>query len=300
MLLSTPLTVVLVVLGKYVPQLQFLDVLLGDEPVLNPPTQIYQRLLAFDAEEATELLEEHRKQMPLEDVYDKVLLPALSLAEQDRTKGLLDDRRQVFIRRSMRDMIEEMGDQERLRLEREAAEHAKEAKAHDNGDGKPPAPAPAKPEAHNNQRLRHLPTECTVNIVCLPAHDEADEICNLMLVQLLELRGYCAFSVSNNALASEMIEQIEKKNADVVVVSALPPGAVAHARYLCKRIHARYGDAKMAVGLWNYGGNVDRAKERVTCVVSLPLVTRLTEMQDQIDQLAQSAIVRDMPAAPGK
>ena len=103
---------------------QFLDVLLGDEPVLDPPTRVYQRLLALDAEEATELLEEYRREMPLEQVYDKVLLPALAMAEQDRAKGLLDERRQVFLRRSMRDMIEEMGDQERLRREKPEKEAA--------------------------------------------------------------------------------------------------------------------------------------------------------------------------------
>src|SRR5204863_488889 len=82
--------------------LQFLDVMLGDEPAMDPPTRIYQRLLALDSEEAQELVEQYRNEMPLEQVYDTMLLPALVMAEQDRHRGRLDDRRQVFIRRSMR------------------------------------------------------------------------------------------------------------------------------------------------------------------------------------------------------
>lgn len=305
LLLATPLTVVLVVLGKYVPALQFLDVLLGDEQVLDPPTRLYQRLLALDGEEATDLLEEYRKTMPLEEVYDKVLLPALGMSEQDRTRGLLDERRQTFIRRSMRDMIEEMGDQERLRIDRAAVKQQKQDDKHakDTANGKAVITSTA-PVSVMTSRLPNISSDCVINIVCLPAHDEADEICNLMLVQLLELRGYCAYSASAASLASEMIDEIEKRDADVIVVSALPPGAVAHARYLCKRIHQRFPEAKMSVGLWNYSGDLTRAKERMTCVASVQLVNRLADMQDQIDQLAQHAMVKDQaptrvePAAP--
>lgn len=304
LLLSTPLTVVLVVLGKYVPQLQFLDVLLGDEPVLDPPTRVYQRLLALDSEEAAEVLEEYRRNMPLERLYDTVLLPALALAEQDRHRGLLDDRRQVFIRRSMRELVEELGDAERMdRASKAASETEQFARGEirsdqltgGNGHRSSPAQSPDAPREKVPERA-FVPKNCTINIVCLPAHDEADEIVNLMLGQLLEFRGYCTYSVSNSALASEMVEKIEAHHADVVVVSALPPDAVAHARYLCKRVHARFADARMAVGIWTYRGDVERARERMTCVASVQLVTTLGDMQTQIDQLAHPAIVRATPA----
>ena len=94
LLLSTPLTVCLVVLGRHVPQLAFLDVLLGDEPVLPPELRFYQRLLARDPDEATELAEEYLEDEPLEKLYDSVIIPALGLAEQDRLRGSLD--RQPF------------------------------------------------------------------------------------------------------------------------------------------------------------------------------------------------------------
>src|SRR5204862_8071380 len=79
LLLATPLTVCLVVLGKYVPQLQFLDIMLGDEPVLAPHERVYQRLLALDQEEAAEVTRSYLRDNSLEKVFDDVLVPALAL-----------------------------------------------------------------------------------------------------------------------------------------------------------------------------------------------------------------------------
>ncbi len=121
LLLSTPLTVVLVVVGKYVPQLQFLDIILGDEPVLEPPVRIYQRLLALDAEEAADLAREYLKSRPIEEVFGEILLPALALAEQDRHRGSLDPEREAFVRQSMRDLVEELSELNREQI-REKAE----------------------------------------------------------------------------------------------------------------------------------------------------------------------------------
>jgi hypothetical protein len=84
LILSTPLTVCLILLGRYVPQLNFLEILLGDEPVLSPQAHFYQRLLALDDEEARKIADKYLKENPLGNLYDSVLIPALSLAEQDR------------------------------------------------------------------------------------------------------------------------------------------------------------------------------------------------------------------------
>jgi predicted PurR-regulated permease PerM len=326
LLLATPLTVVLVVIGKYVPQMQFLDIMLGDEPVLDPPERVYQRLLATDQEEATELAREYLKEMDLERVYDEVLNPALSLAEQDRHRGRLDDRRQAFIRQALRDMIEELGDEWRLRQDRSDADAMKAAAAATvaaakgtgvmdsgaaapprtaadakggngtNGNGKsavpPTSPAPL-PEAPVPERepAGHVPKDCTVNVALLPAHDEADEISGLMLAQLLEFRGYCAFPMSVTKLASELVEAVEQKAAHMVVVSAMPPAAVAHSRYLCKRLHARFPDVNMVVGLWTMRGDLIKAKERVTCIASVQVSSTFAQALEQIGQLAQPVIV---------
>jgi len=337
LLLATPLTVVLVVLGKYVPQLRFLDILLGDEPVLEPPERIYQRLLAGDEEEATDLAREFLKERTLLEVYDDVLLPALSLAEMDRHNGRLDAARQDFVRKSMREIVDELGDEWRMRQDRSHADVMKAAAAatveaakgshagetadaahgparggtrdnspsagstsvdrpRSNGNGAPGATAPGPADASfvwqdADPSIVRVPRGCTVNIVCLPAHDDADDVAARMLAQVLEFRGYCAFPVSVTKLASEMVGAVEAKNAHVVVVSALPPAAVAHSRYLCKRLHARFPDLSMVVGLWTTKVDLKKAKDRVACSDSVQMASKLRQAMEQIGQLVQPVIV---------
>lgn len=326
LLLATPLTVCLVVLGKYVPQLQFLDIMLGDEPVLSPPQRIYQRLLAQDEEEATALVHDYLDEHALEEAYDDLLMPALSMAEHDRHRGRLDEQRQRFVRAAMKNMIDELGDRERLRTSQE--EHAKEkaraASAADAAEENEPHPSgrttadpgdnavrndagkedddhdedhatPAGSGAGSAEPVRRpprLPEGCVVSAICLPSHDEADEIVGLMLAQLLELRGYCAAHASVASLAAEMLEMIDSSRADVVCVSAMPPAAVTHARYLCKRVNGRYPDKKMVVGLWTYRGDMGKAKDRITCVGSVQVVTTLRDALQQIHQIAQPLLLR--------
>ncbi len=112
LLLATPLTVCLLVIGKHVPQLSFLDTLLGNEPVFEPKKRVYQRLLAGDQEEATELLDEYLEHTPLVEVYDTVLIPALALAETHWHRGELDEGRHKFILQSLKEMIEDRGERQ--------------------------------------------------------------------------------------------------------------------------------------------------------------------------------------------
>jgi hypothetical protein len=227
----------------------------------------------------------------------------------------------------MRDMIEELGDEWRLRQDRMHADTMKAAAAATvaaakgtgvmdsgpatpsrtagegkggngtNGNGKPavvpptsPAPLPDAP-VPEREPARHVPEGCTVNVALLPAHDEADEISGLMLAQLLEFRGYCAFPMSVTKLASELVESVEEKAAHMVVVSAMPPAAVAHSRYLCKRLHARFPDVNMVVGLWTMRGDLKKARERVTCIATVQVSSTFAAALEQIGQLAQPVIV---------
>jgi predicted PurR-regulated permease PerM len=230
LLLSTPLTVCLVVLGKYVPHLGFLDVILGDEPVLEPRARIYQRLLSLDQEEASELLHQWRKEKGLEYVYDDVMIPALAMAENDRHTLNLDSERELFIRHAMRDLIEELGDAQKK-------ENAAAALKRESGDAA-------------NAVRPSISEEPMVTVLCLPANNEADEIVGLMLAQLLELKGQKAIAVAQVSLASEMLELVAQQGATAVCISAMPPAALAHSRYLCKRLYARFPELPVVVGLW--------------------------------------------------
>ena len=273
LLLSTPLTVCLVVMGKYVPALEFLTVLLSDEPALSPPDRVYQRLLAQDQEEAADLIHEYAKTMPVEELYDTVLLPALVQAEADARHGGLTDERRAAIHRGVADVIEEMGD----RLKADAAK----ADGAQPGDLAPPPPG---------SRVR-LPQGCLLNVVCLPAHDEVDALAARMLAQLLEVRGYCVKVVSPEELTSEMVAAVETGRPDVVVVSSLPPAAVAHARYLCKRLHGKVPDVPMIVGLWATTRDLDRTRDRLACAREVQLAGGLRQAITQLHELVQPKLI---------
>ncbi len=111
LVLSTPLTVCLVVMGRHVPQLKFLHILLGDEPVLTPAAQFYQRLLAMNQLEARAVIETFLKDRPVIQLYDEVVIPALSMAEEDRHKGALDDTRERFLVQSIEEFVAERADE---------------------------------------------------------------------------------------------------------------------------------------------------------------------------------------------
>jgi CheY-like chemotaxis protein len=280
LLLSTPLTVLLVVMGKYVPQLEFLDVLLGDRPVLDPPTRVYQRLIAGDDEEAVTLAQGYLKEMSLEAVYDRVLIPALAKAQFDWRKGKVDESRHALIIQGFREIAEALGEQQSVE-DNSAASVQPEREAKGTGEPESDALPVAGPATGERPPL---PRSVSMNVLCLPAQGEADEVAALMLSQLLERRGYRVTTAAAEATAGEVAEQIGGSGVDVVVVSALPPKAVMHARYLVKRLSARYPQLKVVVGLWADAQEAHKAQVSVAGTVKA--VTTFDEAQDQLDELA--------------
>ena len=240
LVLSTPLTVCLVVLGRYVPQLEFLHILLGDEPVLTPEAQFYQRLLAGDHREARQVLEQHLEGSSLLELYDSVVIPALALAEQDRHQNDLDEAVERFICQSTRELVEELD--EKCAEVREMP--VVEADDHDS-------------ENAATQSAIALRSK----VVCVPVRDEADEIIGTMLAQLLERNGHEAQCIALGTTA-EMLEQIGKENPDYVVLSALPPFALTYARTLYKRVRARLPDVSIVIGVWNFS-EVEKLSSRL-------------------------------------
>jgi predicted PurR-regulated permease PerM len=268
LLLSTPLTVLLAVAGKYVPHLEFLDVLLGDQPVLSPPERYYQRLLAEDPEDAEDLLEEFEKTRTPADMYAQIMLPALKMMERDRRRGVIDESEGNMIVQVMRSQAEAL--------------HGSPADVPAQGDTPP-----------------IISKDCVVRVVCLPARDSADEIAGLMLVNLLNLQGYSAISTPAGTLASEMVESIATLKADLVIVSSTPPGAVAHAQYLCKKIRARFPEIRLLVGIWNADGNLERLRKRLSDDARLQVVNKLDEAPAVIHQMVQPLLMRtDEPPTP--
>jgi methylmalonyl-CoA mutase cobalamin-binding subunit len=135
-----------------------------------------------------------------------------------------------------------------------------------------------------------------VNVLVLPAGEEADEIAGLMLAQLLENRGYCATVSSASSLVGEVLAMVEQGNAHAVCVSAIPPGCVARARYLCKRLHEKHADLRILVGLWAFRGDLAPTNTRLGLTAPGQVVTNLREAQDHIDRLAQPFMVAEKAA----
>jgi methylmalonyl-CoA mutase cobalamin-binding subunit len=214
----------------------------------------------------------------------------------------LDDRRQRFIHKSLRVIVEELGETRRL-----APGPLPEAPlpAQTPGDGKPgePRPEPSGKAPQPVARRVQVPAGCTVNVLVLPAGEEADEIAGLMLAQLLDNRGYSAAVASASSLVGEVLAMAEQRQTHVVCVSAMPPGSVARARYLCKRLREKHADLRIIAGLWAFRGELAPTNSRLALTAPGQLVFTLREAQEHIDHLAQPFQVAgkttgDQPAGP--
>jgi predicted PurR-regulated permease PerM len=260
LILSTPLTVCLVVLGRHVPQLSFLHTLLGDEVVLCPEAQIYQRLLAKDLPEARTIVDRFLKDKRLEELYDSVLIPALTLAEQDRHNGAIDNAREEFLYLSVEEMIAELPEYQ------------------------------APPAVTVDLAGDSVPAERRFGrVLCLPANDRADQVTAAMLAQLLELAGHSAVTFPiGHSLAADVLSLIEKSHDDVICISALPPYAFRPAHTLCKLIRDRFPEVKLVVGVWGFSGDTEKAKARFERTPPDRLLTSLAQAVEQIQELIQS------------
>ena len=249
LVLSTPLTVCLVVMGRYVPSLNALNVILGDEPVLPPQAQYYQRLLAGDETEAREVLENCLKEKSLEEVYSEVLIPALTLAEKDRHRNELDEDAQNFIYQSTREIAEELGEADLERAAEESREKGTGNSGPENGPG-------------------------GVSVLCIPARDDADDVVATLLSQLLERQGNKSQSIAIGTTA-EMLAQVAEANPDIVCISALPPFAIDHARALYVKLRAHSPNVRVVVCLWHSEGNPEKIANRLKLVAGDGLYTTL-------------------------
>lgn len=248
LLLSTPITVCLLVLGRHLPQAGFLNVLLGDQPVLPPEARLYNRLLADDQDDAMEVAEKSIDKGSLAQLYDEVLIPALGMAERDRHDGDLPVEKQKHIWTGMSEMIESFAD-------RFDAEESKKA----NADEQKRDPTEDTQTRIDLARSK-MPSR---RVLCLPARDNADELAGGMLAQILVRAHHTVRLVSVETLAAEMVQQVKEFAPDIVCISALPPLATTHARYLCKRVKSEVPGARVMVGLWNAEGDSSEAMKRL-------------------------------------
>jgi predicted PurR-regulated permease PerM len=230
LVLSTPLTVCIVVMGRYVPQLSFLHTLLGTDAELSAEALFYERLLAMDQREAHAVATRFLENKSLVQLYDSVLIPALSLVEQDRHQGNLDDVRCNFFFLSIGELIAELTDYR-------------------------PKDAPDTPEPSRSSGQDDFA------VVCVSASDQADELTAHMLVQLMEQASHQTLLLSAATVSTDILESLATEPNTVIFISALPPFAFSQARAICQRIRAHLPQNRIVIGLWNPTEDSDQTSE---------------------------------------
>ncbi len=273
--LSTPLTVCLIVVGRTMPQMSFLHILLGDDAELAPEARFYERMLAMDQTEARRLAEsfldrtsgtgiktvgaKQRGGIPVppprttHDLYEEVLLPALALAESDRHKGILEEHRAAFLFQSTAELI---------------AERAKATEV--------PAILPLFDLA------RSLPTRACCPVVCVPVCDQADELAAVMLAQLLEEKGHKTLLLPPSALTPELLARFARDTHTTLCLSALPPFALEPTRSLYGHLRAALPRNRIIVGLWGRDAVPEALDSRFPLLMGDAIVTTLAKAVDTL------------------
>ncbi len=230
LILSTPLTVCIVVLGRYVPQMSFLHALLGADAELSAEAAFYERLLAMDQREARAVANRFLEERPLVELYDSVVIPALALVEQDRHQGTLEEGRCNFFFLSIGELVAELTDFEQ------------------RGNADPAALA------------QDLGMQQDFAVVCISASDQADELTTHMLVQLMEGASHQSLFLPS-PVSDEILDSLAHEPNTVIFISALPPFAFSQARGICQRVRTHLPQNRIVIGLWSHVEEPDWTQE---------------------------------------
>ncbi|HMB04695.1 MAG TPA: AI-2E family transporter [Isosphaeraceae bacterium] len=255
LLLSTPMTVCLAVLGKYVPGLGVFATLLNEEAHLEPDVRFYQRLLAMDQDGATVLVEDELKRRPRAEVFDQVLIPALSRAERDRARNDIDERELTFVWRVVGDLLDDLEETPEVDL-KSLAPAAQQA--------------PMVPDS--------------VRVLGIAASDHADALALRMLDLLLAPSGCKLSIIESSQTPLKLAEQVAEIGPQLVVLSHLPPAGFTTARYLVRRLRARFPELPILVGRWREreSGDPNQVAEAMTTVGASHVVFLLADARSRI------------------
>ena len=247
LVLATPLTVCLVVLGRHVERLEFLDIMFGDRPALSPPEIFYQRMLANDPTEAAEKAEEFLKERSLSSYYDEVALKGLQLAQADVERGALNQDRQAKIRDAVREFADDLSDRDdrpppKLNATTDAeAASAVESVGTDAADEN--LPVLAKAELPPDWQGEHP-------VLCTAGRNFIDEAAAIMLGQLATAHGLAARVEGPEALSTTNVFRLETTGVAIVCLVYMDAGTPAHMRYAVRRLRRKLPKATIILCCW--------------------------------------------------
>lgn len=295
LILATPLTLCLVVLGRHVERLAFLDVMLGDRPALTPVENFYQRMLAGDTDEALSQAETLLKDRSLTAYYDEVALQGLRMAASDVERGVLPADRLARLRNTASALV---GDLSAVPDEDPSPKVA--AAAAEKGVGEPPretAPSVALPPLA--ERPGTWASEQPV--LCLAGRGPLDEAASAMLAQLLTKHGVGARVVPHEASSREQVGRLDANGVAMVCISYLDiSGNPAHLRYLLRRLRQRLPGVPLLVGLWPEGEAVLTDKALAKAIGADYFTASLHDAVTQCLKVAAGTVPEAVPAETGK
>ncbi len=253
LVLATPLTVCLVVIGRHVPRFAFLSILLSDQDALTPAEDCYYRLLTPGERDEWEFVDAFLKHNSRTALYDTVLLPVLSAVEKDARAEAIDETQRRNVEESMAGIVEELG-------------------------GRSTVPEVEDLEEADAPFIEH-------DVYCLPARADRDELAGAMLVQLLKEQGFAARNFEGSLAMGEMLRLVETTFAEVVIISVVAPTTATHARQLCQRLRARLPQTSIVIGLWNAVKDLDESTKRLRDAGADAVVTTFADALVQVSQL---------------
>ncbi|HZH10764.1 MAG TPA: AI-2E family transporter [Microvirga sp.] len=248
LLLATPLTLCLVVLGRHVERLEFLDVLLGDRPALTPAENLYQRMLAGDPDEALDSAELLLKERSLTSYYDEVALRGLQLAANDATRGVLTHRQLDQVRDVIHALVQDLGSHDDV-----------EPAPQETKDEPVASPQSEKPAIKEPAVVGEMPQESEISeawraegaVMCIAGRGPLDEAASEMLAQLLNKHKLGSRLVPHEAVSRTAIYNLDMTGVQMICISYLEiSGTPAHLRYLLRRLRKQAPKAPILVGLW--------------------------------------------------
>ena len=240
LVLATPLTICLVVLGRHVDRLEFLEVLLGNEPALSAPQLVYQRLLAGDPVEAIDQAEEFLKGKSLVEYYDDILLQGIRLAELDARKGLLEEDRAVRIKETVAEVLEDLSSHQDIRPENaEPADKVSKLSWLNEAEAAPPLDATNElPGTWREQR-----------VLCIPGVGQLDEAVALVVAGVLRQRGFGVRAEPAGSLSVSRIFALDTEGITTICVCFIESASAAQIAYVVRRLRRKAPEAFILIAL---------------------------------------------------
>jgi predicted PurR-regulated permease PerM/methylmalonyl-CoA mutase cobalamin-binding subunit len=270
LVLSTPLTVCLAVIGRHVPRLEFLGTLLSEDQALAPHEEFYHRLLSFSMDSAEEFAAKYVETESLTALYDKVLIPAIAAVEIDAHRGSLTSEQRTSALQRIHEIIDDFSGWEASRSDKD------EQKSDDLTGVAPPIGS---------------------RVLCLPASAYRDELAGEMLAQLLRNQGFEAKNLPARLKDEELIDRTVEIRPECICVSVLPPTSIAEARHLSAAIHERLGSVTILVGAWSTRFDAEKLGERLRAAHVSDVAVSLTDAVQRICKMG-AAITDAMLPAP--